>query len=235
MAQFNYRNENYRDELVKFSYPFDEQSELETTELYIGTDLVLDAVLFFKQAVELPVHISTVDGSEGTAEQFLFILSDNNGDIVARCFIDPSTEVNEIYNNDNVRCGLLVINLDTAVRFAGNVTGRLFNLLSTVAVFQPEVTHVATTPHLRYLKVSGEGLDQTVSIVARHGVYFSYEAGVLALNIVADYPESDVGNPVLSVNNVANRSIWLAHHPQLNIRIDSSNGRLRFVHVRDET
>ena len=151
MAQFNYRNENYRDELVKFTYPFTEDSDLETTEVYIGTDLILDATLFFKEAVELPIHISTVDGTEGAPEQFQFILADDNNETVARCLVDPDTEVNEVQNNEGVRCGLLVINTDTAMRFAGNVTGQLFNLLSNVAIFQPEVTHVSRAPHLRYI------------------------------------------------------------------------------------
>lgn len=235
MATLNYRNENYRDELIKFTYPFDEQSDLQTTDLYIGTDLILDAALFFKEAVELPIHISTVDGSEGTIEQFQLILSDDTGETVARCLVDPSVEVNEVYNNEDVRCGLLVFNTDTAMRFAGNVTGRLFNLLPTVAIFQPEVTHVSKAPHIRYLRASEQGLHGTVTIVARHGVYFSYIDGVLALNVVSDYPEAVSDSPVLSVNMVANRSIWLAHHPQLNLRIDSQNNKLRFTHVRDDT
>jgi hypothetical protein len=176
-----------------------------------------------------------VDGSEGAAEQFLLILADDSGRTVARCLVDPSTEVNEVYNNEGVRCGLLVFNLNTAMRFAGNVTGRLFNLLPNIAVFQPEVTHVSRTPHLRYLRASEQGLDDIVNIVARHGVYFSYEDGVLALNVVADYPESVAGTPVLSVNMVANRSIWLAHHPQLNLRIDSRDNKIRFTHARDAT
>lgn len=234
MAVLNYRNENYRDELVKFAYPFDEQSELETSELYIGTDLVLDATLFFKEAVELPVHISTVDGSEGTMEQFLLLLADATGRTVGHCLVDPSVEVNEVQNNDGIRCGLLVFNTDTAMRFAGNVTGRLFNLLSNVAVFQPEVTHVSKAAYVRYVRVEEQGLYDNVLFVARHGVYFSYDSGILALNIIADYPRTGLGvQPVLSVNQVANRSIWLAHHPRLNMRIDSSNNKLRFTHVRD--
>ena len=234
MASFNYRNENYRDELIKFSYPFDEQSDLESGDLFIGTDLVLDASLFFKEAVELPIHISSVDGSEGRPEQFLLVLSDAANNAVARCLVDPAIEVNEVQNNEGIRCGLLVFNTDTAMRFAGNVTGRLFNLLSTVAVFQPEVTHVSRAPYIRYFRANEVGLHDQVSLVARKGVYFSYQNGVLALNVVANYPQvADGAQPVLSVNQVRNDSIWLAHHPRLNMRIDSSGNKLRFVHVRD--
>jgi hypothetical protein len=234
VAPFNYRNENYRDELIKFAYPFSELSELETPELYIGTDLVLDASLFFKEAVELPVHIGTVDGAAGTTEQFMLYLADASGTTVASCLVTPDDAVNEVSNNDGVRCGLLVFNPEAAMRFSGSVAGRLFSLLPDVAAFQPEVTHVSRTDHLRYIRADAQGVSGTVSLVARHGLYFSLVDGVLALNVVADYPTGDGTVPVLSVNQVANASIWLANHPQLNLRIDSSGNQLRFVHVRDE-
>ena len=54
MPQIPLRNEEYRDELLKFSYPFDERSSLENEEVFIGSDLILDAIIHLKEAAELP-------------------------------------------------------------------------------------------------------------------------------------------------------------------------------------
>lgn len=236
MAALNYRNENYRDELVKYSYPFDEGSTLETNELYIGTDVILDASLFFKQAVELPIYISSVVGDTG---QFTLYLSDSSGTYVGYCTADSEGDMTQqVYNPDGVCCGLMVFASEGVGRFAGSVANREISLLSNTAAFLPEVVNVSEAKYLRYARVGQTALDGSINIVARHGVYFDYTDSELSLNIVADFPE-DIDQEDLRVvervNDVAYRTIWLAHHPQLNMRIDVSDGILKFTHVRDET
>jgi len=236
MPGFILRNEIVRDELVKFTYPIDDTSTLETDELLIGVDLVMDAMLFFKEAVDLPVRVDTVDGTVGALGQFAFLLADNTGRIVARGTATPGDELVRFHNDQQVLVGLMVLNVDTLARFSGTVTGRIFHLLSETAVFCPDVVHVSRAPHVRYLQFGNEAMTGTVRIVARHGCRWVVDGGIARLDVFADYPGADGGQMgVRSVNGVVNRSIWLAHHPELNMRVDSRRSQITFTHVRDET
>lgn len=234
MAKYGYRNENYRDELIKYSYPFSEDSVLISNEgLVIGTDLVLDAILYFKQEVSLPIHISSIDGTEGDPADFNFILSDTTGNIVARAIIVQGEEKATILNNEGVECGFLVITEEGFNRFSGQVSGKVIPLFTDVARFSLDVCSVSKVKHLRYVAVGDSYASDIVRIVARHGVKWSLNNGVLSLDVVADVPE-DERIPLTSVNGVEHESIWLNHHPTANIRIAVVNGVLTFTAPGDD-
>jgi hypothetical protein len=235
MAKYGIRNQNYRDELTKFSYPFSEDSVLVSNDgLNIGTDLVLDAILYFKQPVELPVHISSVDGTAGEPQDFNFILSDNTGNIVARAIVVQGEEKATVLNNDGVECGFLVITEEGFNRFSGQVSGKVIPLFNDVARFGLDVCSVSKVNHLRYVAAGDSYASDVVRIVARHGVRWSLNNGVLSLDVVADVPDDD-RVPVTSINGVENESIWLNHHPEANIRIAIVNGVLTFIAAGDDT
>jgi hypothetical protein len=236
MAKYGIRNENYRDELVKFSYPFSEDSTLVSNDgLVIGTDLVLDAILYFKQDVSLPVHISSIDGTAGEPADFNLILSDTTGNIVARAIVVQGNEKATILNNEDVECGFLVITEQGFNRFSGQVSGKVIPLFNDVARFGLDVCSVSKVDHLRYVAAGDSYASDVVRIVARHGVRWSLsEDGVLSLDVVADVPEDD-RIPLTSVNGVENGSIWLNHHPTANIRIAVVNGVLTFIAAGDDT
>jgi len=46
MPSYIIRNGNFRDEVTRYSYPFDELSSLEDENVFIGTDLLIDASLY---------------------------------------------------------------------------------------------------------------------------------------------------------------------------------------------
>ena len=235
MPSFIVRNEVVRDELIKFTYPFDETSTLETDELFIGTDLVLDAMLFPKTAVEAPLRIDQVDGTVAPPK-FRFIIKDANGVLVGTAEVDLHPQTVPVLSPENVLVGLLVLNEEAVARFAGAVTGQLIQLESNTAVFSLDVTHISRAPHLRWLNVGNTAMTGDVAIVARHGCRWVQEPDGVRLDVFADFPGTAGGQiAVRSVNGVHCRSIWLANHPQLNMRIDSRGGTLTFRHVRDET
>lgn len=237
MPSYVVRNENYRDELLKYSYPFDERSSLQTSDIFIGTDLILDAVIYLKQAASLPLHISTIDGTYGSAEDVLLLISDSTGSIQARAVINYETDTADIVNNQGVSVGLLVMYPPGVRRFIGSVTGRSFKLLGDVAAFSLDVTHVSKAPYLRYTSVNGIALHGDVQVVARHGVRFAVsEKGALSLNIVGEPVSTLFGRkPIQSINGVRNKSIWLEGHPRANLRLSSANGALNFTAARDAT
>jgi hypothetical protein len=234
MPGFVLRNEVRRDELIKFAYPFDETSTLETDELFIGTDLVLDAMLFPKTAVTAPLRIDQIDGT-ANPPRFRLLIKDAVGTLVGTADVGPTPETIRVLSPDNLLVGLLVLNHEAVQRFAGAVSGRLFQLQADTAVFSLDVTHISRVPYLRWLKVQGQALVGSVSIVARHGCRWAQDTDGVRLDVFADYPGSATSKPgVRSVNGVVNRSIWLANHPRLNLRIDSRDNKLTFRHVRDE-
>jgi hypothetical protein len=235
MPGFVIRNEVRRDELVKFAYPFDEVSTLKTDEVTIGMDLVLDAMLFPKTPAQAPLRIDQIDG---TAEppQFRLLIKDARNMLVGTATVNLAPETVQVLSPAGALVGLLVLNEEAVARFAGAVTGRTFQLQSNTAVFCLDVTHVTQVRYLRWLQVQDLLLTGTVNIVARHGCRWAAENTGIRLDVFASYPQTSGGAAgVRSVNGVANQSIWLANHPQLNLRIDSRGNKLTFRHVRDET
>lgn len=237
MPSFTIRNEVRRDELPKFAYPFDETSTLENDELALGLDLFLDAMLFFKDSrVVAPIHIMTIDGTMGTPQQFGLILGDSTGAMVGDALVTGLEETVRVYNSADVLVGLLVLGLDAVKRFAGGVTGQVFHLEPEVAAFCLECTHVVSANYLRYLDVLDTALAGDVDLVARHGCRWRLNNdGTIQLDVVSDPPSGTEQTYVRSINGVVNRSIWLAHHAKLNLRLETTGGRLRFVAVRDDT
>jgi hypothetical protein len=229
------RNENYRDEVIKFAYPFDENSSLEDGELFIGTDLFLDAVLYLKEPAELPVHISEVDGTFGELGDVRFLLSDNSGQFVGQAAATLGEPNCNVLNRRGVVIGTFVFDQAALNRFVGKTAGKIFNLLSDVAAFALDACHVVRAPHLRYIAVEDQQVHGDVRLIAGHGVYFEDNDGVLSLNIVGDPGEGDAAVPVRSINGVRNPSIWLAAHPQANLRISNEGGSIQFVQARDAT
>jgi len=230
---YKLRNQQYRDELVKFSYPFDAESILQDEKLNIGTDLFLDAILFFKEDVELPVYISEIDGTVGDRSSFSVIISDINGQIVARTEVVKDEEKSEVFDNQGSLVGFLITTEEGFQRFSSTVTGRVHRLNQDVARFDLDVCSVSKTPHLRGVVINDVAVSGELEIVARHGTRLALNSGVMSLDVFSDV---DSGNPPLRyVNGVDNPSIWLNHHPELNLRIVTNSTGVEFRHARDDT
>jgi len=233
MSSFPYRNGEYRDELVQYAHPFDEQSQLELDDIYIGADLFLDAVLFFKSAVELPVRISSIDGTAGTLAQFQINLVDHTGLLVGQALVDSTEDAVQVYNEDQVQVGTFLFEQATLQRFSASVAGRLVLLDADTAVFSLDVSHVATAPYARYIAASNGAAHGEVRMVARHGCKFVVESGVISLDVLSDPAIVDSISPVLSINGVIKPSVWLANHPEANVRIHTKSAGIHLQAVTD--
>jgi len=234
MPSYVVRNEKFRDEVLKYAYPFDEQSELETEELFIGTDLFVDAVFYVKVDAELPLYVGVVDGTAEALDQVKFIIYDSDGNNVGECIADTESEAVQVFHR-GLPVGAIVFDPDGLKRFIGRVSGKVVPLLSDVAQFLLDCCHVSRATHLRAV-----GADSLVSgdvkIVARRGCRFVQEGdGSLRLDIVAGNEALDSRQPVVSINGVRNTSIWLANHPRANLRISNENGQLTFAQAKDLT
>ena len=235
MPSYIVRNENYRDEVPKFAYPFDENSALEDSQVFIGTDLFLDAVLYLKEPAELPIHISEIDGTSGELGDVRFLLSDNSGQFIGQVGAMLGQENCHVLNRRGVVIGTVVFDTQALNRFVGRTAGKVFSLLSDIAVFALDTCHVVRAPHLRYLAVGDTQAHGDVRIIAGHGVYFEENDGVLSLNIVGDLDGAAGAQPVRSINGVRNPSIWLSAHPRANLRIGNEGGSIQFIQARDDT
>ena len=170
MPSYVIQNGNFRDEVTRYSYPFDELSSLEDENVFIGTDLLIDASLYIKEAAELPLHISTVDGTYGEKDEVRLLISDNAGVEVGRVTLDYGTKEAEVIGTRGVPVGILVFNSTGLARFIGRVTGNIFTLLPSVASFLLDVSHVSEVEHLRYVIVDGTTVSGDIRIIARHGL-----------------------------------------------------------------
>ena len=233
MPAYSIRNENFRDEVIKFSYPFDEQSALEDNSIFLGPDLFIDAVFYLKTEVTLPIYISIVDGTYGTLDEVLFVFADKTGQTVGSAVISYIKAEATVYNAQQVPIGAIVLNPGAVDRFIGSVVGKVFPLLSSVAAFLIDTCHVAKTPHLRYVEVGEEALDDVVKIVARHGCRFRLVDGVLCLDLIGSPAADTDRSPVRSINGVRSRSIWLQGHPRANLRISNADNKITFIQAKD--
>lgn len=243
MPGYVHRNENYRAELLTVNYPFSERSPLETDEVFIGTDVFIDAVIYLKEAAELPLHISSIDGTQSDLAAAVINLSDDTGQLKATCELVSGVEEHSVYSTEGSIAGVIVTNPAGLTRMLGRVAGGLFDLLQSTAEFMPDVTFINTVRNLRNVRVNeryvAEGnpqqaSQQEISIVAGHGVKFTLDDEVLRLHLLGD-AEAVLQNGLRSINGVSSPSLWLATHPRSNLRLSSENGQLNFIAGRDAT
>ena len=236
MPAYAITSQNFRDEVIKHSYPFDENSILEDSEISIGNDLLVDAVFYIKGPLSLPLRISKVDGTYGETEQVRITISDSGGNEAGTCVIGYTTEEALVVNSMGVDVGILAFNPDGVSRFIGSVLGRVVNVFSKLAVFLIDLCHVSRAPHLRYIVSNGSAVYGDVRIVARNGCRFvSGGDGSIRLDVLGVEPGSGVGlNPVRSINMVSNQSIWLENHPRSNLRISTENNAVKFTQAKDD-
>lgn len=228
------QNQNFRDESLKHSYPFDERSTLEDDLVYIGTDLVIDACFYVKAEVRLPVYIRVIDGT-APARGVNLIIADADGRDIGSAILSHEDTTVTVRNPVGVSTGVLVFNAEAVDRFIGRVEGSTFVLLPEVASFVLGVCHSSAAEHLRYVQVAGTALSRAVKVVARHGCRFTTTPTGLRLDVLGSPP--DLGSerrPVLSVNSVHHQSIWLANHPQSNLRIVNADGGITFTQAKED-
>jgi len=221
MPAYSVRNENFRDEALKYAYPFEETSALSDEHVSFGTDLLIDAVFYLKTPHRLPLHISVVDGTHGEADQALFIIADAAGANVGSALVSTESLEELVINPYGMRAGVLVFNQAALTRFIGSVSGKVFPLLPEVARFAVDVCHVSSAPHVRYITAGTSAVTGFVRVVAGAGVRFRVDAGVVRVDLDGEILDTRV--PVRSVNGVASRSIWLQGHPEADLRTAVDN------------
>jgi hypothetical protein len=239
MPGYVHRNEDFRAKLPTVGYPFSERSSLESEELFIGNDVFTDACIFLKEAADLPLHISSIDGTRGELGSSVVNISDRTGLLVATCELTGGQDEHTVYSTQGLIVGVLVTHRPGLSRFLGRTAGTLFDLATFVAELVPDVTFVAKARYLRYARLGNAligdgGFDQTVNVIAGHGMKFTHGDGVLRLHLLGD-AETVLANGLRSVNGVQSPSIWLTTHPLSNLRLSSEEGRLNFVSGRDAT
>jgi hypothetical protein len=232
------RNDTLRPVLSQVEYPFDANSSLNTEEYVIGTDAFIDAALYFKTPVELPVHISVIDGSYGGRREAQMILRDSAQDIVALTVLHYDNDKHRVYNPDGVDIGILVSELSGLRRLISQVHGRIARFDDSVATFVLDVTKAVKSPNPRYLTIGERSFHGDVRLVAGHKCRWAVDAvtGALQLDIVGDRPSSLAGQVALrSINSVQNPSIWITHTPECNLRVETNGDRVTFAQAGDRT
>lgn len=232
------RNDALRPVLSQVEYPFDAQSSLSTDEYVIGTDAFIDAALYFKSAVELPVHVSVIDGSYGGRKEAQLILRDSAQDIVGLSVLHYDNDKHRVYNPDGIDIGILVSELSGLRRLISQVHGRIARFEDSVATFVLDVTKVVRSPNPRYLTIAERAFHGDIRLVAGHKCRWAIdgETGALQLDIVGDRPSSLTGQVALrSINSVQNPSIWITSTPECNLRVETNSDRITFAQAGDRT
>lgn len=234
MPSFSIRNENFRDEALKFSYPFDETAILEDNRVYISSDTFIDAAFFLKKEAQLPLYISRLDGTESDLQDLRIEISEAGGTVVGNASANFNSEVIEVKDGD-VHVGTLLANLPGLRRLIGRTAGRFYEFSSNIAPFSLDVCNTSERQGLRYIQVGDSIAAGAVKIVARHGVSFELNSGKLSINVLGT-TEPLAGaprQPLRSINSVTNQSIWLANDPESNLRIVTTPDGIIFTKAKE--
>jgi hypothetical protein len=232
MPPLTLRGHNWREEIVKYSYPFDERSELEDDGVYIGTDLFIDACIYLKESAELPLYLARLDGTIAAATVRVYI-KDSAGDDVAYIDIVEDVEELPIYSIRGVRVGIGVMYAPGVTRFINAYRGKVIDMLSSTAAFVLNVTHVSRTKYLRGVVAGNNFLTGDVVLEARNGCEFEVVGDQIQLHILGVPASESVGDVIKSINGVARPDIWLENHPRLNLRIATDSSGLHFIAAED--
>ena len=128
MPGYTLRNEDYRAQLITVEYPFNERSSLETDEIFIGTDVFIDAVVYLKEAAQLPLHISSLNGTKEGLMGAEAGISDATGRLVASCSLRGDRDEHEVRSPEGLVVGVLVTHRPGLARLLGRTAGKLFTL-----------------------------------------------------------------------------------------------------------
>jgi len=225
-------NHNWREEVLKYRYPFSPESTLRSESVFIGTDLLMDACIYIKRPVQLPLRLHSLDGTR-QADTLRAYICDSNSDICAYFDIREDTQNALVHMPEGLSCGVVVLNPPAVRRVVNVAYGRVTQLPESCAVFLLETTPVTRTKYLRYVRVNGVTLTGDVSLVAGPGCEFEEDAGCLRLNVRGAPPAEGGATPIRTINSVLSKDIWLQNHPQANIRIFSSGEALQIKAARD--
>jgi hypothetical protein len=237
MPNYVIRNNNFRDVVLQVPYPFDAFFTGELEDLVIDNDVFLDAHFYFKTATQLPISITTIDGTVGEEDEISLSFSDEGGKNAGVCvFAAGSTRAN-VQNDNGVNIGTLVLDALGSGRLVSSAQGRYYNIVPGDATFHIDTCKVSKQPGLRYIAADGNAAyGSEVQVVARHGVQWSRNGDVLSLDLLGEDPSlSDTISPVLSVNGVVNPTQWLHNTPESNLRIVTDKGSVKFHQAKDDT
>lgn len=236
MPSYTVRNNNYRDEVETVPYPFDVLFNGDLGTVSIGFGTVIDACFFFRSDVDLPIHVSAVDGLYGTDEEVLLVISDNGNNKVAEAVITKNMEYCNVQDVKGNKAGIITWNAALTEDVITQAKGQYIETLPEESTFSIDVCKIMSSARPDFISVNGKVATGDVNIVARHGVRWTEGDGKLQLDIVGDIPEEGTaGNPVLSVNGIANKTIWLNTAPESNFRIDTNANALLFGQAKDIT
>jgi hypothetical protein len=238
MPSYTIRNQNFRDNVLQVPYPFDAFFVGEVNNFFIDNDIFLDAHFYFKTPVTLPISLTEVDGTAGAEDEVTLGFSDDEGNAVATCVMASGDTQIRVFNPEGIDIGIIILDPIGSGRFVSGSQGRFESLLPGDATLHIDTCKVSKQPSLRYVKAGGQAaFGDVVNIVARNGVQWALDGDILSLDILGAEPvtEVGVGNPVLSINGVASRYIWLNNTPESNLRIKTDANSLNFNQAKDIT
>jgi hypothetical protein len=237
MPNYVIRNQNFRDEVLKNPYPFDAFYQEEFDDLYVGNDVFLDAHFYFKTPVTLPVSLTIIDGTHGEEDEVKLTFTDDDNNTVGTCVFASGDERANVFNQHGVNVGILVLDAIGCGRFISSAQGRYYTIIPGDATLHVDTCKVSRQPNVRYVSDGrSAAFGALVRIVARHGVEWDRDGDVLSLNVLGEDPTlfDQAINPILSVNGVESKHIWLHTSPESNLRI-ATEGELKFQQAKDMT
>lgn len=235
MSLTSIRNDTFRDAVRNANFPFTEDSTLDNADLYFGTALVIDAVIYIRGAYTLPFSITEV---QGTGDTLRVQISAPEGPVCTGTLSYAALEGvsgdvrMHLYDEYGEHAGLVLFEGEELERFAGRVKDTGASISAGTAMFVPGVCKVLKLRGITAIGVNGVQLGKEVILNAGPGLRFRYTGGVVYLDLLGSTPAESTAAPVTSINGVETPSIWIGCHPQSNLRVDSTKGSLRFTTVR---
>lgn len=219
----------FRDYTAEQKYPFSDRASLSSVNgMFINPSTFLDIILYIPETVVMPVYLHSVeDYGDGEAKA---VFNDSVGAEVANCVLSSSSD-NAVLYSSGIESGAIVYNKVEIRKIINAAHG--FPL-----VFGPNLPIqldrcFCYTPN----NISGVGLydDVTLSgdvyILGANGVFFTEDGDSLRINLLGEEPVT--GSPVLSVNGVSRKHIWVAAHPNSGVKVETGTNGIKLRSIKD--
>jgi len=209
----------YRDLLKKNIYPFMDTANIPA---YIPEDFILDIIIYAQGEYAMPFYIKTIDPDiifeNKNSLQLRFV--DNNNKPLAVAHLTADTDACYLYSENGIPAGSLVYDKKGYAKVKASLKTKI-NLNRNAMPLLPACCYATKGKTFLNIKTPNSVYTDEINIKAKRGVHFTEENDAIAINL---YGEDYIDNaPVKSINYHKVDHMWLAAHPDSDLRVITEN------------
>lgn len=215
IRQTKIQDKEFRDISKESKYPFTNNSTLcDDRGVSITTTAVIDCLLYSYIKCTPPFYLSNTSIKDSKLQiTFKDSLSNDVGSVI----IDPTKDVSTIFYN-KIKVGTIVYNIEDMITLLNDTRKKegIYFKKNIELLISKCITY--DTPY--FLSVNNL-ITKDIYIRASNGCKFTDIEGGVSLNMLGE--EDARGLPILKINGVSVKDLWLASVPNSNVKVVTNN------------